>query len=205
MNIFTLGSDLSTSHITCGSAIKLRHVDSSKYYLSSKGFNWSTQQGSGQQVVTLSKDKSSSSLYWQIQEAFNQTACETGKPIQCGDTIRLLHLETKKRLHSHHVKSSLSHQQEISAFGDTGEYGIEGGDSSDNWKVVCRDKYWYHAKDVRLRHVATGSYLRSSTQTKFTETNCPRCPIINELEVVGSNAANHLTNFQSTQGIRLYK
>lgn len=128
--------------------------------MKSESFNWSTNQGSGQQVVTLSSDKASTSLYWQIQEGFNKTVCEAGKPIKCGEIVRLLHMGTKKRLHSHHVKSALSRQQEVSAFGETGAYGIEGGDSSDNWRVVCDDKYWTKQRDLELWHVATGAYLR---------------------------------------------
>ena len=110
--------------------------------------------------MTLSTNKKPESLYWQIQESFNQTVCETGQPIKCGDTIRLLHVETKTRLHSHHFKSALTYQQEVSAFGKTGTYGVEGGDKSDDWKVVCGDMYWVHGKNVRLRHVITGAYLR---------------------------------------------
>lgn len=138
----------------------MRHVDSSKYFLNSGSFTWNAQQGSGQQVVTLSSSKSSDSLYWQVQEAFNKTSCETGKPIKCGQIVRLLHLSTKKRLHSHHVKSALTQQQEVSAFGETGEHGVEGGDSSDNWRVVCSQPYWTQGTNIRLWHVATGAYLR---------------------------------------------
>ena len=136
-------------------------MDTKRYYLYSGAFTWSSSPGSGQQGVTISKNsKSPESLYWQIQEAFNKTACETGKPIKCGETIRLLHISTKKRLHSHYATSILSRQQEISAFGETGDFGDQGGDSSDDWNVACGDQYWTHERDVRLRHVATGAYLR---------------------------------------------
>ena len=129
--------------------------------MKSEGFNWSSNAGgSGQQVVTLSSDKTSSSLYWQVHEAFNRKACITGEPIRCGDIIRLLHVGTKKRLHSHHMRSALSSQQEVSAFGETGEHGFEGGDDSDDWKVVCKDEYWTHGDNVRFWHVITGVYLR---------------------------------------------
>ncbi len=201
--LLLLYTPTATSYITCGSAIKLKHVDSS-YYLNSDGFNWSTNPGSGQQVTTLSKSKKSSA-YWQIQEAYNKTSCETGQPIRCGDTVRLLHLNTKKRLHSHFVKSVLSPQlQEISAFGETGEHGVDGGDASDDWSIICGDTYWIQERDVRLRHAATGAYL-SSLKKRFTSHNCPRCPIIDELEVVGSKAMSHQTFFRTAEGVRIYK
>ena len=46
-------------------------------------------------------------------------------PIKCGQTIRLGHAATKRNLHSHHFTSPLSHNLEVSAFGENGE-GDEG-------------------------------------------------------------------------------
>lgn len=46
-------------------------------------------------------------------------------PVKCGQTIRLMHLATKRNLHSHHFSSPLSHNLEVSAFGEDGE-GDEG-------------------------------------------------------------------------------
>ena len=51
-------------------------------------------------------------------------------PIKCGQTVRLMHLSTRRNLHSHHFQSPLSHNLEVSAFGEDGE-GDEGMD------VVC--------------------------------------------------------------------
>jgi len=201
--VFAAGDD--DFAVNCGSAIKLKHVQNPNYYLDSAGFNWST--GSGQQVVTLKKSKGESSSMWQVQEAYNQT-CETGKPIKCGDRIRLMHLDTKKRLHTHPLKSVLSGgaSQEVSGFGDTGEYGVEGGDASDDWDVICSDHYWMQGQNVRLCHVGTGAYLRSSTDYKFTNANCPRCPIVGDLEVAASQRANHLTLFQADKsGVHVSK
>jgi len=48
------------------------------------------------------------------------------QPIKCGQTIRLMHLNTRRNLHSHHFQSPLSHNLEVSAFGENGE-GDEGG------------------------------------------------------------------------------
>ena len=42
------------------------------------------------------------------------------EPIKCGQTIRLMHVNTHKNLHSHHFSSPLSHNLEVSAFGEDG-------------------------------------------------------------------------------------
>ena len=41
-------------------------------------------------------------------------------PVECGSIIRMMHLQTKRNLHSHHFTSPLSHNQEVSGFGDDG-------------------------------------------------------------------------------------
>lgn len=70
--------------------------------------------------------------------------------IQCGDIIRLEHLETKKNLHSHHFSSPISGNQEVSAYGTKGE-----GDTGDHWIVLCHDKFWRRDSSVKLKHVDT--------------------------------------------------
>jgi dolichyl-phosphate-mannose--protein O-mannosyl transferase len=74
-------------------------------------------------------------------------------PIKCDSTIRLLHVATKRSLHSHNFVSPLSHNQEVSAYGENGV-----GDDGDLWKVVCtsRNDYWLREDGVRLQHVVTG-------------------------------------------------
>lgn len=58
-------------------------------------------------------------------------------PVKCGQTIRLMHLATKRNLHSHHFSSPLSHNLEVSAFGEDGE-GDEGtGRMSRTDNAVC--------------------------------------------------------------------
>lgn len=41
-------------------------------------------------------------------KADHHEPCETGKPVKCGDKIRLEHMETNKNLHSHGVRSTIS-------------------------------------------------------------------------------------------------
>ena len=75
--------------------------------------------------------------------------CRT--PVRCGSVVRLQHLQTKKFLHSHFFSSPLSHNQEVSAFGD----GEREGDEGDNWTVDCSSDYWNRDEAIRLKHAAT--------------------------------------------------
>lgn len=71
-------------------------------------------------------------------------------PIKCGSTLRLQHLATKRNLHSHHFQSPISHNQEVSAFGENGQ-----GDEGDHWSVICATKFWERQDKVRFKHSAT--------------------------------------------------
>jgi dolichyl-phosphate-mannose--protein O-mannosyl transferase len=73
-------------------------------------------------------------------------------PIKCDSIIRLFHITTRKNLHSHDFESPLSHNQEVSAYGDDGI-----GDEGDLWKVVCtsRNDYWLRNDGIRLQHLPT--------------------------------------------------
>lgn len=58
--------------------------------------------------------------------------CVIRNPVKCGQTVRLLHVSTRRNLHSHHFQSPLSRNLEVSAFGEEGE-GDEG-------KLVTKQK-----------------------------------------------------------------
>jgi hypothetical protein len=63
-------------------------------------------------------------------------------PVQNGAMLRLVHKETKAKLHSHKIKSHVTGQQEVSCF--------DGSDANDNWRVH------YQPDGVfRLQHVET--------------------------------------------------
>ena len=74
-------------------------------------------------------------------------------PIKCDSIVRLIHIATRRYLHSHDFASPLSHNQEVSAFGENGV-----SDEGDRWKVVCtsRNDYWLRKDGIRLQHVTTG-------------------------------------------------
>jgi dolichyl-phosphate-mannose--protein O-mannosyl transferase len=148
--------------ITCGSAIKLKLVEgkSSPYVLHSAAFNWGT--GSGQQIVSLVRKSEASerTSLWQIREGHEAKYCKNGQPVRCGDTIRLMHVHTKKYLHTHNVPSILSKDsREVSAFANEKIESDKGGDTGDDWTIVCDGKFWMKGVDVKVRHVLTGSYL----------------------------------------------
>eukprot|EP00571_Detonula_confervacea_P010452 CAMPEP_0172305366 /NCGR_PEP_ID=MMETSP1058-20130122/6676_1 /TAXON_ID=83371 /ORGANISM="Detonula confervacea, Strain CCMP 353" /LENGTH=211 /DNA_ID=CAMNT_0013016947 /DNA_START=47 /DNA_END=679 /DNA_ORIENTATION=+ len=177
-------------YVTCGSAIKLTHVESGgKFFLHSD--ERQLQSGSGQQLVTSVQDNRSPKGLWQIREGYGEKLCEAGTPVKCGQVIRLMHAETQVNLHTHGIKSPISNQHEVSGFGQGGD-----GDGGDDWKVVCPaggyfsagEEYWNRDKTVQFRSVATNRWLGSSSTVKFTEQNCGRgCPILNNLEVFGRN------------------
>ena len=170
--------------MSCGSAIKLTHVESGgKYILRSD--ERQLQSGSGQQLVTAEQNKRSPKGLWQVREGTNAQFCEAGTPIKCGSIIRLMHLETGSNLHTHGIRSPISSQHEVTGFGQQGE-----GDSGDDWKVICDaggsyfsggDEYWMRDKIVQFKSVATNRLLGASSTVKFTEQNCGRgCPILNQ-------------------------
>lgn len=106
--------------------------------------------------------------------------------------VRLTHLKTRRNLHSHGIPAPLSrHNNEVSGFGDDGD-----GDAGDNWRVECwpragseeaPERLWTSAALVRFLHVDTKAHLAGSSKAKFTQANCPRCPIQGELEVSGTS------------------
>jgi len=191
-------SDAPDDSITCGSVVKLTHVESSSasranevFLLNSEGK--SLGSGSGQQIITVVGGQPTSlNMMWWVrgpndpefrEKQSAKPACQDGTamPIKCGEIIRLTHLETQVNLHSHEVKSPLSRQQEVSGFGQ----GDGNGDNGDDWKVVCSTNsgYWRREAKVHLQHVETGKYLGASSTVKFNHQNCGHnCPILNHLE-----------------------
>lgn len=194
-------------YVTCGSAIKLSHFQSREYVLNSVGMNLGS--GSGQQIVTATTESSDTDTFWWIRSpndpdhrGSSSSACTEGtaQTIPCGSIVRLTHLNSKKNLHSHNVRSPLSKQQEVSAFGD----GDLFGDNGDDWKVVCSTEFWMREEVVHLQHVDSGKYLGASSTVKFTHQNCGRnCPILNHLEVFGRGAKDAYGQWFVEEGVVL--
>jgi dolichyl-phosphate-mannose--protein O-mannosyl transferase len=212
-------SDAPDDAVTCGSVIKLTHVESSAaaasksgsfYLLNSESKNLGS--GSGQQIVTAMDNPTSLNTMWWVREPSDpssrgaEAACSggTASPIKCGEIFRLTHLETMRNLHSHNVKSPLSRQQEVSGYGT----GDGEGDNGDDWRVVCSAsgaKYWRREAKIYLQHVDSGKYLGASSSVKFTAQNCGHnCPIMNHEEVFARSSQDQYGQWFVEAGVHIH-
>jgi len=216
-------SDAPEDVITCGSVVKLTHVESSSASKDNDSFMLSSEaknlgSGSGQQIVTaVGGQPTSLNLLWWVrgpndpemrkENSSGTPACEDGTatPIRCGEIIRLTHLETQVNLHSHEVKSPLSRQQEVSGFGN----GDTNGDNGDDWKVVCGNsasKYWIREAKVNLQHADSKKYLGASSTVKFTNQNCGHnCPILNHLEAFSRATQDKYGEWFVESGVHIHR
>mmetsp|Transcript_14679 Transcript_14679/g.40569 ORF Transcript_14679/g.40569 Transcript_14679/m.40569 type:complete len:222 (-) Transcript_14679:1468-2133(-) len=198
--------------VTCGSAVKMTHVESGmkkhdSYFLNSEAK--SLGGGSGQQIVTAVSNPTTTNALWLIRAPNSDrsdvaSACQDGPgtPIRCGSSIRLTHLNTMRNLHSHGQRSPLSRQQEVTAYGE----GDGRGDAGDDWMVVCDGEHWQREKHVQFQHVDTGKYLGASSTVQFTQQNCGRqCPIMNHLEIFGRGQKDGFSKFVVEMGVHLSK
>lgn len=150
-----------------GLVVNIRHVETKGGYLHSHNSFYPT--GSKQQQITLYPHLDSNND-WFI-EPYNDTVPQTFVPLYDGTKIRLRHVNTGRRLHSHDEKAPVSErdwQKEASC------YGFEGfeGDANDDFVVEIVDhasEEGISQKEVRalttifrLRHAMTGTYLFSS-------------------------------------------
>ncbi|KAI1339270.1 dolichyl-phosphate-mannose-protein mannosyltransferase 1 [Xylariaceae sp. FL0016] len=169
--------------IMFGSRATIRHVNTQGGYLHSHPLMYPT--GSQQQQITLYPHKDDNNIFLfenQTQpldvngQAINGTrAWDTFQNISTnyirdGDVIRLYHLATHRRLHSHDVRPPVSEQEwqnEVSA------YGYEGfeGDANDLFRVEiakkqslageARERLRTIQTKFRLVHIMTGCVLFS--------------------------------------------
>ncbi|KAK7946114.1 Dolichyl-phosphate-mannose--protein mannosyltransferase 1 [Apiospora aurea] len=167
--------------VAFGSRLSIRHVNTQGGYLHSHPLMYPT--GSQQQQITLYPHKDENNV-WLVEnqtqpldskgEAINGTAAWDNLPelpyIKDGDVIRMYHLQTHRRLHSHDVRPPVSEaewQNEVSA------YGYEGfpGDANDLFRVeivkkqssgaLAKERLRTIQTKFRLVHVMTGCVLFS--------------------------------------------
>lgn len=178
---------LKYEYVTWTSTIKLLNINSNAR-LHSHDVKYGS--GSGQQSITAVKNADDHNSYWQIRPKIGfELKHERGMPVKCGDTIRLLHIATRRNLHSHLFQSPLSNNQEVSAFGENGD-----GDEGDNWVVECDDDYWRRDESVRLKHEATKKYLHVTGDTYGR-------PIHGQLEVSCYSYANQFNLWRALEGV----
>lgn len=174
----TRGVQFEQDDVTIGSTVKLM---SKAYSARLHSHDIKYGSGSGQQSVTGMNSEVDANSYWQIRSP-NKEVFMRGSPVKCGQKIRLTHIRTMMNLHSHHVNSPLSSEQEVSCYGEDGE-----GDHLDDWIVVCSGKYWRRDQFVRFKHVETGAFLGCSGQTYGR-------PINGQYEVVSSHSGTSNSN-----------
>ncbi|KAL3853892.1 hypothetical protein ACJMK2_013191 [Sinanodonta woodiana] len=171
--------------VTCGSSVKLLN---SHHGVRLHSHDVKYGSGSGQQSVTAVESSDDHNSYWQVRAKTGAT-CSRGEPVKCGQTIRLTHLSTGRNLHGHHFQSPLSHNLEVSAFGEGGE-----GDEGDNWVIICNNQYWNRNENIRLKNVVTENYLHVTGDTYGR-------PIHGQREVCGYPSPNELNYWQTMEGI----
>merc|ERR1719347_415445 len=176
---------LGLQQVTCGSVVKLFN---SYYKVRLHSHDVKYGSGSGQQSVTGTPQQDDNNSYWLIKGTAKND-CKRGSPVECGQVVRLEHLSTKRNLHSHHFSSPLSDQQEISAFGDSGE-----GDTGDDWTVICDGAEWDREQQVMLRHIDTDVYLGVTGNTYGR-------PIHGQNEVVGLSRPGVQAKWMTMEGI----
>lgn len=167
--------------VAFGSRLSLRHVNTQGGYLHSHPLMY--PGGSQQQQITLYPHKDENNI-WLVEnqtqpldnkgEPINGTAAWDNLPeiqyVKDGDVIRLYHLHTHRRLHSHDVRPPVSEaewQNEVSA------YGYEGfpGDANDLFRVeivkkqstsaLAKERVRTIQTKFRLVHIMTGCVLFS--------------------------------------------
>ncbi|KAI1263351.1 dolichyl-phosphate-mannose-protein mannosyltransferase 1 [Xylariaceae sp. FL1019] len=169
--------------VAFGSRVSLRHVNTQGGYLHSHPLMYPT--GSQQQQITLYPHKDENNV-WLLENqtqpldpngvemngthVWDNVKNMTENYIRDGDVLRLYHLQTHRRLHSHDVRPPVSEQEwqnEVSA------YGYEGfpGDANDLFRVeiVKKQSLGSEAKErlrtiqtkFRLVHIMTGCVLFS--------------------------------------------
>lgn len=184
--------------VTCGSVVKLLHVQTG-HHLHSHSIAWGS--GSGQQSVTATGSNNDQGSLWLVKDATTSPPCDLGTPIPCGTRIRLEHVQTGRYLHSHLFRAPLTGNQEVSGFGD----GKGSGDTGDNWTLICQDphqKLWMRGSEVHFQHVDTGKILYTSEQAKFTQSNCGGgCPIMGQTEVSAGPRKEPRTMWKTGQGV----
>lgn len=153
------------ANVGYGSEVTIRHVQTRGGYLHSHNHFYPT--GSKQQQITLYPHLDSNNL-WRI-EPYNRSVPDHFEPIRNNDKVRLVHVNTGRRLHSHDEKPPVSErdwQKEASC------YGFDGftGDANDDFVVEFVPHKSENTSDnlraiqtvFRLKHAMTSHYLFSS-------------------------------------------
>lgn len=152
-----------------GSVVSIKHLNTHGGYLHSHDLYYSS--GSEQQQLTLYPHIDTNNDF--LVEKYNETTVPLTKfePLKNGDKIRLKHINTHKRVHSHDHKPPVSSQADWQY--EASAYGFENfeGDPNDDFIVEIDQSQTIpgESRDVvnaieskfRLRHAMTGCLLFS--------------------------------------------
>ncbi|EIN04348.1 glycosyltransferase family 39 protein [Punctularia strigosozonata HHB-11173 SS5] len=159
--------------VALGSVVSIRHVNTQGGYLHSHPHTY--PGGSKQQQVTLYPHRDDNNN-WRVENAtvlddhFFNWETDPIRPVTDGMRIKLQHVNTEKRLHSHEIRppiSDVDFQNEVSA------YGMKGfpGDMNDDWILEIDHgsggdrESWKRLRTLRtqfkLKHALSGCYLFS--------------------------------------------
>ncbi|KAJ3140838.1 hypothetical protein HK100_008854 [Physocladia obscura] len=144
--------------VAFGSTVNIRHHATNGGYLHSHKHDYPT--GSKQQQITVYpfKDDNSKFIIKYGLEVKNHTVIdrkvEKLEYLKNGDIIRLEHVATGKKLHSHDVKAPVTvneHHWEVSGYGDENWTG----DTNDNWIVRIADPNIEHDDPQKIKAINT--------------------------------------------------
>lgn len=112
--------------------------------------------GSKQQQVTAYHHKDSNNN-WKVMKSLSEDQSESEVQIvRHGDTIRLLHNQTERHLHSHLIRAPVTITQwEVSGYGN-----LTHGDPNDEWIVEIVGEHVNYPLDGTLRSLTTKFLLR---------------------------------------------
>lgn len=151
-----------------GSVVSIRHVNTRGGWLHSHNSSYET--GSQQQQITLyaHADNNNNFLIENATTDWNPDNLSF-VPLKDGDKIRLKHVETERRLHSHDHRAPVTTHDYINEVSGYGFPGFE-GDANDDWrvKIIERRSFGKGKEQVQalrtyfqLKHEMTGCLLYS--------------------------------------------
>eukprot|EP00212_Chloropicon_laureae_P006072 CAMPEP_0197490262 /NCGR_PEP_ID=MMETSP1311-20131121/4846_1 /TAXON_ID=464262 /ORGANISM="Genus nov. species nov., Strain RCC856" /LENGTH=232 /DNA_ID=CAMNT_0043034747 /DNA_START=92 /DNA_END=786 /DNA_ORIENTATION=+ len=178
-------------YITCGSVISLQG-ETQRTQLACKEVAYGGR-GSGQNACTGVTGSAEPDRYFVVRGLAGEDAepCLQGTLITKGRKLRLQHMASGRWLHSHHITSMISNNQEVSCFG-----GADESDDSDVWHVTWNGggKYWAKSDKVTFKHDVTGRYLGAMGGVY------PK-PLAGQKEVAALKSKSAATLFTVTEGI----
>ena len=193
-----VSSELVSQAVTFGSSIKLHSLyEKDKFYLFSENMQWNMQGVQGAHVVTAAKERADHRLYWTVLPT-KDTADNISKPVSCGSQIILNHAHTSRNLFSRRERGIISGQQFVTTQGTMSSI-----DPGDLFKLECvgSDNVWMRDSAVKLRHVQTGKFLKTSARYVYHNGNCPNCAINGDREVTTGESSTSEDRWAVSDGV----